>query len=246
MFLAGVGAIAGCSGAATAATTPSAPVSASSPAVSTPTHSPSSSSSPPKAAPAPPRTADSLKAALLELADLPSGFASEPAGGGATPKASSKDPKCAAFIQLSNDTAAPGSTANASTSFSGGQSGPFISESIDALANPAGVAALQTRVKDAAASCTKIRLAVPGVGTSTVTVASVSAPKTGASPVATRMTAVGGPMAGLEITMVYTGVGDTILALSFIGATPDEIDGATSDAVDKAAKVLGTVGTASS
>ena len=101
-------------------------------------------------------------------------------------------------------------------------------------------------MRDAAASCAKIRLAVPGVGSSTVTVASVSPPKTGANPVATRMTAVGGPMAGLEITMVYTGVGDSILSMSFVGAAPDEIDGATTDAVDKAVKVLHAQATATS
>jgi hypothetical protein len=222
----------------------SAPTTATSSAPSSPTSSTSSTTTEAVAAP---RTAAELKKALLELSDLPSGFAVEPpsnSGGG--PKASSTDPRCAAFVRLSNADTAPGGKAHAEISFSGGQSGPFIDEALDAFADPRKVAALQAQSKAAIASCSKVTLSVPGAGTSVVTVRPVSPPAYGDTPVAARMNATGGTLDGLEITVVTTGVGDTVAALSFVGATPDDIDGATSAAVDKATQLLGVAPQATS
>lgn len=194
-----------------------------------------------------PRTAAQLKKALLELADLPSGFAVEPpTNAGAGPKASSTDPRCAAFVRLSNADTPPGGKAHAEISFSGGQSGPYIDETLDSLASPKGVATLQAQYKTAISSCTKVTLSVPGAGTSVVTVRPVSPPAYGDAPVAARMNASGGPLDGLEITVVTTGVGDTVATLSFVGATPDDIDGATSASVDKATQLLGVTPQATS
>ncbi len=223
----------------------SAPTTATSSAPSSPTSSTSSTTT--TQAVAAPRTAAELKKALLELSDLPSGFAIEPpsnSGGG--PKASSTDPRCAAFVRLSNADTAPGGKAHAEISFSGGQSGPFIDEALDAFAGAAKVAALQAESKAAIASCSKVTLSVPGAGTSVVTVRPVSPPAYGDTPVAARMNATGGTLDGLEITVVTTGVGDTVASLSFVGATPDDIDGATSAAVDKATQLLGVTPQATS
>lgn len=223
----------------------SAPTTTTSSAPSSPTSSTSSTTT--TQAVAAPRTAAELKKALLELSDLPSGFAIEPpsnSGGG--PKASSTDPRCAAFVRLSNADTAPGGKAHAEISFSGGQSGPFIDEGLDAFAGAAKVAALQAASKAAIASCSKVTLSVPGAGTSVVTVRPVSPPAYGDTPVAARMNATGGTLDGLEITVVTTGIGDTVASLSFVGATPDDIDGATSAAVDKATQLLGVTSQATS
>lgn len=42
--------------------------------------------------------------------------------------------------------------------------------------------------------------------------------------------------------MVTTGVDDVVMALTFIGATADDVDGAAGSAVDKAEQVLGANG----
>jgi hypothetical protein len=81
-------------------------------------------------------------------------------------------------------------------------------------------------------------MTIPGQGRSTMHVATVNAPKVGASPVAARVTGQSGPLDGFELTQVYTGVGDVVLALTFVGAAADDIDGATTLAHDKAASVL--------
>jgi hypothetical protein len=184
-----------------------------------------------------------LKKALLSLDDVPSGFAVEPPSkdnGGLA--ARSKDPKCAAFVRFSNAAKAPGSTASAEISFSGGQDGPSVDETLDALGTAARVAALQRTYKASIASCHSVTLAIPGVGTSPVTVQVVSPPAYGKNPLAARMTFSSGPLKGTELNLVTTGVGDTVLTMTFVGSPPDDVDAATSVAVEKATQTLG-VGT---
>lgn len=217
---------------------------------STTTASPSATpSSPPSttASTATPRTARQLKRALLTLDDLPSGFAVErDSGDGSAPRVSSKNPRCAPFVKLSNADTPPGSTASAEVSFSAGQGGPLIDEGIDALGSAAKVAALQAKIKAAVTACPTVTLFVPDAGTSTVAVRSVKPPASGDRPFAVRMTATSGPLEGFEIVMVTTGVRDTILSLDFVAATPDDIDGATGVSVDKATAILDPGGTATS
>jgi len=174
------------------------------------------------------------------LTDLPSGFEIAPAGGsddGGSTK--SKDPKCAPLVELTNANKAPGSKASASVSFSGGQDGPFIDESIDALGSEDAVEALQASFKSAVAACRQLTVTIPGQGSSAMKVAEVSAPRFGDHPFAVRMTATGGPLDGLEITQVIAGASDVILSITFIMALPEEVDGATEAAVGKADDVLG-------
>jgi hypothetical protein len=224
-----------CSGGSvkTAATTPS---SRSTSATSAPT-----STTQPTAANATLRSVVNLKKALIQLADLPSGFSIEPASasGDKGVSASSKDPSCAALVRLSNAKQAPGSTASAGISLSGGQDGPFVDESIDALGSENTVAALQTSFKSAVATCHQLTITMPGQGSSTMKFAEVSAPKFGDHPFAVRMTASGGSLTGLEMTQVTAGVRDVVVSITFVAALPEDVDGATEAAVTKAEKIFG-------
>jgi len=195
-------------------------------------------------APAAPRTTALLQKALIELTDLPPGFAKEPAQTGADVKPfSSKDPACTAFVAMANAANTPGSRASAHVSFSAGQGGPFVDESIDALASVGEVAALQATVTAAVASCGSVKMTLAGQGSSTMSVRAVSPPTSGVDPIAIRITASGGPLDGIEMTIVQVGISDTVLALTLDGAGGQDLQGATSLAVDKATTVLG--GTAS-
>lgn len=188
-----------------------------------------------------PRTAVELKSALLQLGDLPTGFAIEPASGGdgGAGSASSKDPTCAPLVKLMNARTAPGSKASATVSLSGGQDGPFIDESIDALASADAVEALQASLKSAVAACRQLSITIPGRGSSTMKVTEVSAPKFGDHTLASRLTSTGGPLGGLQITQVPAGVKDVIVSITFVAAVPDDVDGGTEAAVGKAEDVLG-------
>jgi hypothetical protein len=106
------------------------PDSASTPSA-TPTPTPTVSSTTPTADPttpaAPkPRTKAELTKALLQLSDMPSGFAVDDSGEGEDDGSgiSSTDSRCKEVVKLFNAQAAPGSTATASVVFSGGESGP--------------------------------------------------------------------------------------------------------------------------
>jgi len=208
---------------------------------STTTSSTSPTTQPTAAAPKPvTRTVLSLKSALIELGDLPSGFEIVPAGGGDDDgSASSKDPRCAPLVSLTNVDKPPGSKASAKVSFSGGQDGPFVDESIDALGSADAVEALQASLKSAVAACRQLVITIPGQGSSTMQVAEVSAPKFGEHPFAVRMTGTGGPLNGLEITQVTAGVKDVVVSATLVAAAPEDVDGVTEAALGKAAKILG-------
>lgn len=247
-----VASLAACSAQATTSGSPTTTRATAAPSSSPTTTTTASASSSPTAsatasAAAPPaRTAATLKKAALAVDDLPSGFSQDPSSGssGNGPTVSSRDPRCADLVALMNVRNAPGSLASAEASFSGGQNGPGIDESLDALGTPAKVAALEARLKVALHGCPSVSMSLPGQGRSTMHVTVVNPPKVGTDPVAARVTAEGGPLDGFELTQVYTGVGDVLLALTFVGAAPDDIDGASGLAHDKAASVLGVGGAA--
>jgi hypothetical protein len=153
---------------------------------------------------------------------------------------SSRESRCAKLVALSNADNPPGSKASAGQSYSGGAQGPFIDESIDAMGSPAAVRALQKSFKQAVVACRTMTLKVPGEGSSPISVREVSAPQAGTDPVAVRFTATSGPLEGFEVTIVTTGVDDVVLALTVVNGLPEDVDGATSAAVDKAQDILGT------
>jgi hypothetical protein len=221
-------------GSVTPATAPS------SSGTTSPTTRPTSPTTRPTAAAPAQRTVLTLKSALLELKDLPSGFEIVPTSGGDDDgSASSTDPKCAPLVKLTNADRPPGSKASAEVSLSGGQDGPLVDESIDALGSTDAVTALQASFKSAVAACRQLVVTIPGQGLTTMKVAEVSAPKFGEHPFAVRMTGTGGPMDGLEITQVTAGVKDVVVSVTFVAAVPGEVDGATEAALGKAGKVLG-------
>ena len=221
-----------------AGTTVTSPSPSSTTSASAPTPTPSTT--PTRSAP---RTGAEIKSALLGLKDLPSGFEADPSAesGNDDPASSSKDPKCAPLVKLTNAKTAPGSKASAKIAFSGGQDGPAVEESIDALGSAGDVKALQASFRSAVAACPVLTLTIPGVGSAKLKVAEVSAPADGEDTFAVRMTATGGPLDGMEITQVTAGVLDAIVALTFMGALPDDVDLLTEAAVAKAEDVLGPV-----
>ncbi|WP_344252612.1 hypothetical protein [Terrabacter carboxydivorans] len=224
---------------------PAAQTSASSATSTTPSSTPTTSSAAPTsaappAAAAPKRSKASLEKALLGIDDLPAGFSVEPAdqSGEGGPAVSSKDPRCKTLVTIMNADSAPGATANAATSFSGGQDGPWIDEQLAAMGGAERVSAFHAQVRAAVKACSKLTLRLPQ-GTSTMAVRTVKAPTIGKDPVAFRISAQGGPLDGFESTQVATGVGDVELMMSFLGAVPDDIDGGTQVAFDKAEQTLG-------
>lgn len=232
-------ALTACSGASDPGTAPTPSVTPSATPTTTPT-APSITPTPTPTQPAP-RTAAQLTKALLELKDLPSGFSVEPDEAAAEDdvKLSSKDARCARLLALMNADNPPGSKASAGRSFSGGQEGPYIDESLDAMGSAQAVTTLQKSLKSAIGACRTITVTMPGEGSSPMQVREVSAPAAGQNPVAVRFTATGGALEGLEMTMVTTGVNDVVMALTFIAALPDDVDGAAEAAVAKATKLLG-------
>lgn len=221
---------------APATQTPSpAPTSTTPTSATTPTAVPPST---PAAKPA--RTAAQLTKALLALKDLPPGFSIETdnSDDDSDVVLSSKDPRCARLVALANADTPPGSKASAAQSYSGGAQGPFIDESLDAMGSAAAVAALQRSFKQAIANCRTMTLKIPGQGSSPISVRQVSAPQAGTDPVAVRFTATAGPLEGLEVTMITTGIDDVVLATTVVAGLPEDIDGATTTAVDKAKSTL--------
>lgn len=221
------------------ATTPSAAATTTEATVPPPTSSaPTTTATPAVRAKA--HDAAALKSALIVLEDLPSGWQIEPDGGGdGAASVTSTDAGCPAYVAFANATKAPDSRADAAVSFSGGQDGPFVSEGIDTLASADAVAALQKDLASAVSTCRTVTLTIPGQGSSPMTLTKVSAPQVGGHPLATRLTARGGDLDGLEVTQFYAGVGDTLVSLSFLGADNDQVDDASQTAVAKAAEVLG-------
>ncbi len=212
--------------------------SSTSPAV-TPSAVPSSA---PPAAPA--RTAAQLTKALLALADLPPGFSLEKddAGDDSDVTVSSKDSRCAKLVAYTNADNPPGSKASAGQSYSGGAQGPFVDETIDAMGSPAAALALQKAFKQAVTACRTMTLKVPGEGSSPISVREVSAPAVGTQPVAVRFTATAGALQGFEVTMVTVAVNDVVVAVTVINGLPEDIEGATTAAVEKAQATLGSAG----
>ncbi|MFI7062232.1 hypothetical protein ACIBL3_14705 [Kribbella sp. NPDC050124] len=212
----------------------------------TPTPTPTASSSTPSAVPttAPPskapvaRTKATLTKALLALEDLPAGFAIDPAAEGDDgTELSSTNAKCAKLVQLFNADSTPGAKVGVTREFSGGQNGPFVGETLEAMPSAAATTAYLTSVKAAVKACSKAKLSIEGAGSSTVTVTEVAAPKAGTTPVAVRFSAASGPLAGLEVTFAFAGLGDVLLSMNFDSS---DIEEPVADAAAKASKVLGT------
>lgn len=75
---------------------------------------------------------------------------------------------------------------------------------------------------------------------SPISVREVSAPAVGTQPFAVRFTATAGPLEGFEVTMVTVAVNDVVVAVTVINGLPEDIEGATTAAVEKAQATLGS------
>lgn len=188
----------------------------------------------------PKRAKASLTKALLVLDDLPAGFSVEPQDGkdSGAPNISSNNPSCRPLVAIMNADSAPGSVASATTSFSGGQDGPWIDEYLDAMGSPAKVMAFHDELRKAVKACSKVTMRLPE-GRSTMAVRLVRAPDASKDAVAFRVTAQGGALDGFEATQVASAVDDVDLSMIFLGAYPEEIDEGTHAAYEKAAQELG-------
>ncbi len=223
-------------------TTGSSSPSTTSSATLTPT--PTASSTTPTVAPttpvAPkPRTKADLTKALLALSDLPTGLSVDNSGDEEDGSGlSSKDSRCADVVKLFNADTAPGSTATATRSFTGGQNGPFIDEDLDAMPSATAATALVNRARAAIRSCKQVTVKITGVGSSPARISEFAAPKVGSTRFGVRFSATSGPLEGLEINFVIAALGDVVLGMSFDDAS--QVQGAVTAAVGKANKVLGT------
>lgn len=195
-----------------------------------------------------PRTAAGLKKALLSIEDLPPGFEVDPSGSGGGKNdgaVTSIRPACAPLVTILQEEIPASSLAHAGTSFSGGQDGPAIDQSLDSFSSRAAAASFIAGYRRAVQACSEVQLQVFGVGRSTVSVRPVSFGTAGDSLFAARLTAPPGPLEGLEVLQVGAQSGDVVVGMSFMSTDPSDAQSATEDAVSKVDKVLGTGGTPS-
>ncbi len=238
------------------AATPPSPAGATSeasqptPAAST-TSSPSapSSSPAPTKKPEPPastakaRTSAQLGKALLSLKDIPPGFERDTSGASQEDgKLSSKKKECAPLVRLMNADKLPGSVANASVTYSGGQDGPFIDENLDALGTAPKAAAVINDYRKAVKDCREVTLSLPGAGTSALNVREISFAKIGDNSFAARFQAEQGPLAGFELIQVGIQSKDIVVGMGFVFTDPADAEAATDDAVAKVQDILGQGG----
>ena len=216
----------------TATPTPSATSSRS----STPTPSPSPSPAAVR------RTSAELKGALLSLKDLPAGFEIDRSGGDDGTRMSSTTRSCAPLVRLMNSAGPQGSRAQAGRSFSGGQDGPYVDESLDAMGTPQAARAFVDTYRGAVKGCRTIKVRIPGVGSSLVDVREISFGTLGGDTFAARFRARRGPLEGFEIIQAGVQSGDVVLGTTVVGLDGTDAEAATDDAVQKAAKKLGTSG----
>ncbi|NIK61135.1 hypothetical protein [Kribbella shirazensis] len=209
------------------------------PPAATPSQTPSATPSAP-AAPVT-RSTTELTGALLELADLPTGFSEDNDEEDPDSKPfSAPTSRCKALVKYLNATKAPGSKASVSRTFTGGQEGPYIDYGLDSMGTADEVTDLRDAYAEAVDSCTKVSLKTEGSGNTTMKVEEITAPAYGTKPFAFRLTGTSGPKRGLEYAAVVTGVGDVILSVGVLAGQGTELDPATETAVIKARQVLKT------
>ncbi|WP_427895857.1 hypothetical protein ACQHIV_18255 [Kribbella sp. GL6] len=184
------------------------------------------------------RTSAELTQALLQLADLPSGFALDKDEDDGTTPFSAPTSRCKPLVKYLNASKAPGSKATASRTFTGGQEGPYIDYGLDSMGTAAEVDDLRKAYAKAVDDCRKVTLKTPGSGNTSMKVEPITAPAYGTKPFAFQLTGTSGPKRGLEYAAVVTGVGDVILSVGVLAGQGGELDPATEAAVTKARQVL--------
>lgn len=246
-------ALAGCAGTSRTAgpaapkTPPSSAPATPPPATVPPPSTPPSTTAPPSTTPVEVQhTTSQLKKALLALADLPAGFQVEPADGtDGGVQATSAQAACAPLVHNIQSDRPVGSVANAVASFSGGQDGPTIDESLDNWSSSTQATAYVASFRKAVLACSEVQLQIPGVGRSTVSVRPISFGQVGDSLFAARLSAPPGPLDGLEVVQVGAQTGNVVVGMSFTSTDPSDAQSATEDAVKKVQSELNTASTTS-
>jgi hypothetical protein len=169
-----------------------------------------------------------------------SGAGSPGAGDAARVTVTSSNPTCSAFVTgTAGKSGAPGVTGYATIAFQDDVDPfPFLIEEITTVGNPGHVADVLGALGGATQGCAKVTMRIPGVGSSTMTVSSVPPPAHGDHPTAVRIVGVSGPLRGLHITLVTTGVQDAVVQLTFIQASESDIEGLTEAAVERVTKAF--------
>jgi hypothetical protein len=154
----------------------------------------------------------------------------------------SDKPECARFLAEANAAGNPGIdgvTGYANITFQGEKEpGPFLTEEIMTVGTPEHVADLLASLNDSIHGCTKFTVSVPGRKSSTMTVSAAPAPPQGDHPTAAHIVGSSGPLQGVYFTFIFTGVQDALLTLIYIDVADSDIQGITTDAVDRAKNVF--------
>lgn len=162
-------------------------------------------------------------------------------GGG---RLSSKDANCTPLTKLLNAETLPGSQGTVGVAFSGGADGSYVQEDLDAMASATAAETVVDDYRKAVKACDRVRLSLPGIGTSSVDVASISFADVGDKSFAARFTADGGALEGFELIQVASHTGSVVVAIAAIGLFPEDAEAAAQDAVEKVEDRLGKEGTA--
>jgi len=203
---------AGCGGAAEARpATPATPAPASTPATAAGPAAVTPSAPAVPSTPAPPvrlSRAD-LDAALLGVADLPTGYALATRGGAGKGVVTAALPSCAGLPGLLDGGPAPGSLASSGVAFDGGTGTASFDEQLDAYAD-AGAAARAVRFDVAdVRSCPQVSVRVPGYGRAVFAVAQPFLPTS--VGYMTRLTATGKALEGLEVLLAGVATGAVVV-----------------------------------
>ena len=178
----------------------------------------------------------------IHVVPSPTGGSSSGGSGSGGNTVTSSDPNCAAFVTGSGSggpAGVPGVTGHADIAFQDDADPmPFLFEQITTVGTTTHVAEVLAAVDASTRGCPAITMKVPGAAPSTMSVTSVTPPSHGDHATAVRLVGTSGPLRGLHITLVFTGVVDAVLSLMFIQAIESDIEGITGEAVARATAVF--------
>lgn len=195
------------------------------PTTSAPSPSPNTSPSPRT------YTAADLRDLLLTSADLPSVFSEDTGSPNGDGEISAPTSRCDALAGLINEDSAGDATAQADIAFDGGDSAPYLAEELAAMPSPASAAAYVGRVRDAVASCDRLR--ADGKDESfSVSVSSATPPAVGEQRFALELTA-SSTDGELTYDVQLVSVGSVVLTTTGDDATPEDMSAFTTDAYAK-------------
>lgn len=133
-----------------------------------------------------------------------------------------------------------GSKSEVDRSFSGGSDGPFVDETLDSVGTKQAASHFIDGFSSAVKSCRTLKVTVPGAGSSSVEVRQISIGKIGDATFSARLRAAVGALSGFELIQTGVQTGDVIVGMTSVGLDGPDAETATTEAVDKVEKTLGT------